>query len=130
MLDLTHLKALKLPTAIVDVDIMGNKQAVKVTAPDDETALNIAELATMNMPGAAITVEIAKVIMSACTDLTAEESTALIEKALITAVMPIMAKANELRKEFERRRAEFTEQNKREQQEQNGAEPATATAGN
>lgn len=131
MLDLTKLNALELPTAIVDIEIMGEKQSVKVTAPSDETALTIAEIGTLDLHGTALTLEIAKVILSDCCDITAEDADTLRAKALSTAVLPIMAKARELRQDFEKRRAEVTEQNKREQaQEKNGAEPATATAGN
>lgn len=128
MLDLTKLKSLELPTAIVDIEIMGEKQAVKVTAPSDETALTIAELATLDLQGTALTLAIAKVILSdCCADITAEDADTLREKAFASAVMPIMAKARELRIEFEKRVAEITENNKKAQaQEQNGAEPATA----
>lgn len=111
MIDLTKLKALELPSADVEIDILGEKQTVKVTAPDDTTAVKLFDIGSEpGKGGGEITVEVARVVLKTCVpELTPEDAELLVTKALQSAALPIVAKVRDLRVEFDKAKAEAAE---------------------
>ena len=111
MLDLSKLKALEMPSGEVEVEILGEKQTVKVTAPNDETATKLYDIGTAKGKGGGeITLEVARLVLNACVPgLSSEEAELLVTKALAGAAIPIVAKARDLRIEFDKAKAEAAE---------------------
>ena len=122
MLDLTKLKALEMPSGEIEVEILGEKQTVKVTAPDDAIAAKLFDVGTAKGKGdCEITLEIARLVLNSCVPgLSAEDAELLISKALPSAALPIVAKARDLRIEFDKAKAEAAEKAKKK------SEPATS----
>lgn len=102
MLDLTKLKALELPSAEIEVDILGEKQTVKVTAPDDTAAAVLTDIGTdTKRTDCEITLAVARLVLNTCVpELDAEGAELLLTRALEGAVLPIVAKARDLRVEL------------------------------
>ena len=125
MLDLTKLKALELPSAEVEVEILGETQTVKVTAPNDETATKLYDIGTAKGKGGGeITLEVARLVLNTCVPgLSAEDAELLISKALSSAALPIVAKARDLRIEFDKAKTEAAEKAKKK------SEPAPLLTG-
>lgn len=119
MLDLTKLKALEMPSGEVEVKILGEKQIVKVTAPDDATAAKLYDIGTAEGKGGAeITVEVARLVLNTCVPgLAAEDAELLISRALSSAAVPIIAKARDLRIEFDKAKAEAAEEAKKKSEQ-------------
>jgi hypothetical protein len=122
MLDLTKLKALELPTAEVEVEILGETQTVKVHAPNDEIAAKLYGIGTdKKRSDTQVTIDIARLILGSCVpDLTAEDAELLLTRALTTAVFPIVAKVRDLRLEFDEAKMEAAVKAKKK------SEPATS----
>lgn len=122
MLDLTKLKALELPSAEVEVEILGETQTVKVTAPNDEIAAKLCDIGTdEKRSDTQVTIDIARLLLGSCVpDLTAEDAELLLTRALTTAVFPIVAKVRDLRLEFAKAKTEAAEKAKKK------SEPATS----
>lgn len=108
MLDLKKLKALEMPSEDVEVDILGEKQSVKVTAPDDEVAAILYGVGTeKGKSDSEITIGVARVVLANCvSDITKDDADLLLARALTTAVLPIVAKARDLRLKFDKAKAE------------------------
>lgn len=115
MLDLTKLKALEMPSGEVEVEILGEKQTAKVVAPDDAIASKLFDIGTAKGKGGSeITIDVARLVLNTCVPgLTAEEAELLISKALTGAAIPIVAKARDLRMEFDKAKAEAAEKAKK-----------------
>lgn len=108
MLDLKKLKALEMPSEDVEVDILGEKQTVKVNAPNDEVAAILYGVGTEKRKSdSEITIAVARVVLATCVeDITKEDAELLLARALTTAVLPIVAKARDLRIQFDKAKAE------------------------
>ena len=108
MLDLTKLKALELPSAEVEVEILGETQTVKVAAPNDEIAAKLYDIGTDEKRSSTeITIDIARLLLGSCVpDLTTDDAELLLTRALTTAVFPIVAKVRDLRLEFDKAKTE------------------------
>jgi hypothetical protein len=122
MLDLKKLKALEMPSEDVEVDILGEKQSVKVTAPDDEVAAILYGVGTENgKSDSEITIGVARVVLAHCVeDITKDDADLLLARALTTAVLPIVAKARDLRLKFDKAKAEAAKNAEKK------SEPATS----
>lgn len=115
MLDLTKLKALELPSAEVEVKLLGEAQTVKVTAPNDEVAARLYDIGIDEKRSSAeVTLAVARLVLETCVpDLTAEDAELLLKRALTTAVFPIVGKVRDLRLEFDKTRTEAAEKAKK-----------------
>lgn len=109
-MDLTKLKALEMPSEVMEVDILGEKQSVKVFAPDDVIAAKLYAAGTA--PGKTdteITIDVCRIALSACVpEMTAEDVEHLMAKALTTAALPMLAKARDLRLKYEEAKEKAT----------------------
>lgn len=134
MLDLTKLKALELPSAEIEVDILGEKQTVKVTAPDDATAAKLFDAGTVNGKGnSEVTIDIARIVLTTCVpELPPEDAELLVTKALAGAALPILAKARDLRIEFDKAKSEAAEKAKKKSDQVSSADGknSSSAAGN
>ena len=115
MLDLTKLKALEMPSGEVEVEILGETQTVKVVAPDDAIAAKLFDIGTAKGKGdSEITIDVARLVLNTCVPgLSAEDAELLISKALPSAALPIVAKARDLRLEFDKAKSEAAEKAKK-----------------
>lgn len=98
-MDLSKLKALEMPSEIIEVEICGEKQPVKVFAPDDVVAAKICGIGTdPRRDSADVNLDISRLVLTTCVpELSEEDVDLLLKKALSSAVLPIVAKARDLR---------------------------------
>ena len=98
-MDLSKLKALEMPSEVIEVEICGEKQPVKVFTPDDDVAAKIFGIGTdPRRDSGDVTIDISRLVLTTCVpELSEEDVDLLLKKALSSAVLPIVAKARDLR---------------------------------
>lgn len=123
MIDLSKLAAQELPSQDITLEIMGTPQTIKVTAPDDEIATEIFAIGTdQNKNDAEKTLAITRIILKNCVPgLSVADIELLIKKALTEAALPIVAKARDLRQEYDQAKATAIEQAKKKSLAENSA---------
>lgn len=100
MLDLTKLKALELPTKEIEVEILGEKQTVKITCPGEDIAARVSMLYDARSEDPAVSVDIIKTFAGAALPDMATEELELLLKADFKAGTVIAAAARDLLTEF------------------------------
>lgn len=110
-MDLTKLKALEMPSADVEIDILGEKQSVKVFAFDDIAATRIYAAGTKDgADDSEITLEICRIVLNTCVpELSGDDAELLMSRALTDVALPIVKRARELREEYTAARAKEEE---------------------
>lgn len=123
MLDLTKLAALELPQKEIEVEILGEKQNLKIQALDDESAIRInAIIGAENIPVDEKELKIRRDILRyGVPDITEEQISLLMAKAA-TSVAQIMLAIRDLTAEYGTLRNSF-----REQAEKNSGKEAADT---
>lgn len=103
-MNLSKLKALEMPSEIIDVEVCGEKQPVKVFAPDDAVATKIFGIGTdPGRDSADVTLDISRLVLTTCVpELSEEDVDLLLKKALASAALPIVAKARDLREKHQK----------------------------
>lgn len=102
-MNLAKLKALEMPSEIIEVEICGEKQPVKVFAPDDVVAAKIYGIGTdPGRDSADVTLDISRLVLTSCVpELSPEDVELLLSKALTSAALPLVAKARDLREKHQ-----------------------------
>lgn len=109
-IDLTKLKALELPTKEIEVDILGEKQKVKVTCPGDDVAVKVATLYEQKGDSCELTVAVTKIFVSACLpELGGDEIDMLIAKDF-AAASKIAAAGQKLFRDFAKSKKKASEE--------------------
>jgi len=123
MLDLTKLAALELPQKEIEVEILGEKQNLKIQALDDESAIRInAIIGAENIPVEEKELKIRRDILRyGVPDITEEQISLLMTKAA-TSVAQIMLAIRDITAEYGTSRNSL-----REQAEKNSGKEAADT---
>ena len=123
MLDLTKLAALELPQKEIEVEILGEKQNLKIQALDDESAIRInAIIGAENIPVEEKELKIRRDILRyGVPDITEEQISLLMTKAA-TSVAQIMLAIRDITAEYGTPRNSL-----REQAEKNSGKEAADT---
>lgn len=111
MLDLTKLKALELPTKEIEVEILGEKQKVKISAMGDDLTLDIGDLRKKELKSE---VKIRRLLLEKCAGLSPEDAALLCTKGG-EAAAKIISAILDLSDEFDAARAEIREAAKKKQ---------------
>lgn len=86
MIDLTKLKALELPTKEIEVEIMGEKQTLKIVCPSERTQSAIAGIAANNIDSPELSSKILdKLLEAGAPELSAEDRELLLDRSYKTA---------------------------------------------
>lgn len=119
-MDLSKLKALELPTEEIEVEILGEKQKVKIAALDDVAAILVTGIAEENICDAEKELKVRRLVLEKCIipPLSSEEVDLLITKAsaVVSEISPVALK---LTREFGNARKKT-----REEAEKNSAAAA------
>ncbi len=100
MLDLTKLKALELPTKEIEVEILGEKQTVKITCPGEDLAAAVSTMYAVRGDDGTLSVDVIKMFLAAALPDVDAEDIAVITKRDFKSATIIAAAARDLLTEF------------------------------
>ena len=100
MLDLTKLKALELPTKEIEVEILGEKQKVKITCPGEDLAAAVSAMYAVRGEDGTLSVDVIKMFLAAALPDVDAEDIAVITKRDFKSATIIAAAARDLWTEF------------------------------
>lgn len=100
MLDLTKLKALELPTKEIEVEILGEKQKVKITCPGEDLAAAVSAMYAVRGEDGTLSVDVIKMFLAAALPDVDAEDIAVITKRDFKSATIIAAAARDLLTEF------------------------------
>ena len=100
-MDLSKLKALELPTEEIEIEILGEKQKVKISALDDTAAIHVAGVSSENISDFEKELKVRRIILEKCVipPLSEDDIDLILSKA-VAAVSGFAPIAMKLTKEF------------------------------